>query len=227
MFAKSGAELPRFHVGRRRSNGGYRLSLPRLFLHVLTWLFCERGAPRPDMRWVTRERLSPREVVMSLLAIYLRDHHAAAVAGTRLARRVANVAPRDASGELSKVAKEIAEDLATLERFMGRLGTRPDRVKDAIARAGERLGRLKLNGRLRTRSPLSDVVELETLVVGIAGKEALWSSLRSATSLPSEELDHLIDRAEGQKRIVERAREAAVRRAFDQHNGSPTATPSS
>ena len=106
------------HVRRRRSNGGYRLSLPRLFLHVLTWLFCERGAPRPDMRWVTRERLSPREVVMSLLAIYLRDHHAAAVAGTRLARRVANVAPRDASGELSKVAKEIAEDLATLERFM-------------------------------------------------------------------------------------------------------------
>lgn len=164
---------------------------------------------------------------MSLLAIYLRDHHAAAVAGTRLARRVANVAPRDASGELSKVAKEIAEDLATLERFMGRLGTRPDLVKDAIARAGERLGRLKLNGRLRTRSPLSDVVELETLVVGIAGKEALWSSLRSATSLPSDELDHLIDRAEGQKRIVERAREAAVRRAFDQHNRSPTAAPSS
>ena len=35
---------------------------------------------------------------MSLLAIYLRDHHTAAVAGTRLARRVANVAPRDASG---------------------------------------------------------------------------------------------------------------------------------
>ena len=67
---------------------------------------------------------------MSLLAIYLLDHHAAAVAGTRLARRVANVAPRDASGELSKVAKEIAEDLATLERFMGRLGTSPDRVKE-------------------------------------------------------------------------------------------------
>ena len=37
----------RFHVGRRRPNGGCRLSLPRLFLHVLTWLFCERGAPRP------------------------------------------------------------------------------------------------------------------------------------------------------------------------------------
>ena len=96
-------------------------------------------------------------------------------------------------------------------------------MKDAIARAGERLGRLKLNGRLRTRSPLSDVVELETLVVGIAGKEALWSSLRSATSLPSDELDHLIDRAEGQKRIVERAREAAVRRVFEQHNRSLTA----
>ena len=215
MFAKSGAELPRFNVGRRRSNGGYRLSLSRLFFHVLTWSLCQRGAPRPDMRWVTREWLSPREVVMSSLAIYPRDHHAAAVAGTRLARRAPNVVPRDASGQLPKVAKEIAEDLATLERFMGRLGTRPDRVKDAIARAGERLGRLKLNDRLRTRSPLSDVVELETLVVGIAGKEALRSSLRSATSLPSEELNHLIDRAEGQKRIVdERGKPLSAKRSI-------------
>jgi hypothetical protein len=164
---------------------------------------------------------------MSLLSIYLRDHHAAAVAGTRLARRVATFAPRDASDNLSRVSEEVAEDLATLERLMGRLGTRPNGVKDTLARAGERLGRLKLNGRLRTRSPLSDVVELETLLVGITGKKALWLSLRSVTSLPTDELDGLIQRAEGQKHVVERARQAAVRRAFKEHDPSPEAIPSS
>jgi HAMP domain-containing protein len=158
---------------------------------------------------------------MSLLAIYLQDHHAAAVAGTRLARRVAsNVSSEDVSGDLSEVAEEIADDLAALETIMRRLGTRPSGVKDAIARGGEQLGRLKLNGRLRKRSPLSDVVELETLVVGITGKQALWVSLRSATSLPADELDHLVKRAERQKQIVERAREAAARRAFAPHGRS-------
>ena len=78
--------------------------------------------------------------------------------------------------------------------------------------------KLKLNGRFRTRSPLSDVVELETLVVGITGKQALWLSLRSATVLPADELDDLVDRAERQKRIVEGARKAAARRAFAVHD---------
>ena len=158
---------------------------------------------------------------MSLLEIYLQDHHAAAVAGTRLARRVgANVSRKEMSGDLSDVAEEIADDLAALEAIMRRLGTGPSRVKDAITRGGELLGRLKLNGRLRERSPLSDVVELETLVVGITGKQALWVSLRSAAVLPAEELDQLIERAERQKRIVESAREAAARHAFDLHGRS-------
>jgi hypothetical protein len=162
---------------------------------------------------------------MSLLSIYLQDHHAAAVAGTRLARRVAKAARREMSDDLSRVAEEIAEDLATLESLMARLGTSPNGAKDAIARVGERLGRLKLNGRLRTRSPLSDVVELETLVVGITGKEALWVSLRSATSLPTDELDRLVRRAEAQKRVVERARRTAVGQAFEEHDRSPDGRP--
>jgi hypothetical protein len=164
---------------------------------------------------------------MSLLAIYLQDHHAAALAGTRLARRVASATPRDEpSAELSQVAREIAEDLATLETIMRRLGTRPNGVKDAMARAGERIARLKLNGRLHTRSPLSDVVELETLVVGITGKQALWRTLQTANALANGELDHLIARAERQRRIAERAREAAARRAFGVPDRSAAVVPS-
>jgi hypothetical protein len=161
--------------------------------------------------------------VNSLLAIYLQDHHAAGVAGARLARRVAStVSSDDSTVDLPRVAEEIAEDLSSLESIMRGLGTKPNAMKDAMARAGERLGRLKPNGRLRQRSPLSDVLELETLLVGITGKQALWVSLRRADVLPSEQLDRLALRAEGQKRTVESARETAARRAFESRERPPT-----
>ena len=152
----------------------------------------------------------------SLLAIYLEDHHAAGVAGSRLAARLAaTTASEGSEADLSRVLPEIAEDLATLESLMRRLGAKPNTMKDTIARVGERLGRLKPNGRLRERSPLSDLLELETLVVGIRGKQALWVSMRNTALLPREELDRLIGRAEKQQRIVESAREAAARRALE------------
>jgi hypothetical protein len=76
----------------------------------------------------------------------------------------------------------------------------------------ERLGRLKLNGRLFTRSPLSRIVELETLLVGIRGKEALWTALRAAdATLQGVDLDALIESARTQAEQVDehRLREAA------------------
>ena len=152
----------------------------------------------------------------SLLAIYLRDHHAAGVAGTRVARRVALAAERDSGNDdLRRVASEIREDLVTLESIMHRLGVEPDRAKDALARIAERVGRVKLNGRILRRSPLSDLLELETLVVGITGKQALWVSLRDVPAIRGEELDQLLERAEEQKRVIENARVKAAKRSFN------------
>ena len=148
----------------------------------------------------------------SFLAIYLRDHHAAAMAGTRLARRIARA--HTTTSDLSGVASEIHKDLVALESIMRSLGVERDGMKDALARIGERLGRLKPNGRLRERSPLSDVLELETLLVGITGKRALWLSLRASSAASREDLDHLVERAESQTRTVEEARLQAVQRAF-------------
>ena len=148
----------------------------------------------------------------SFLSIYLRDHHAAGVAGTRLARRIARTPGK--TDDLRRGASEIEQDLIELEAIMRRLDVQPDVIKDALARIGERLGRLKPNGRLRERSPLSDLLELETLLVGITGKRALWLSLRAGTSVPREDLDRLIERANSQKTIVEDARLDAVGRAF-------------
>ncbi len=106
---------------------------------------------------------------------------------------------------------------------MQRLGIEPSRAKDAVATIGEKLGRLKLNGGIVRRSPLSDVLELETLVVGITGKQALWESLRFARSVPSAELDSLIERAEQQKSIVEESRRSAAQHMVTTDDGALTA----
>jgi hypothetical protein len=72
----------------------------------------------------------------------------------------------------------------------------------------------KLNGRVVRPSPLSDVVKLETVVVGITGNEALWESLRGLEAIPQHQLQTLIKRAQEQRQIVEPCRRAATRRAF-------------
>jgi hypothetical protein len=132
-----------------------------------------------------------------------------------VARRVATAVERDSGNDdLRRVAYEIRQDLFALEGLMRRLGVEPDRAKDTLSRIAERVGRLKLNGRLLRRSPLSDLLELETLVVGITAKQALWVSLREVPDIQIEELDQLFERAEEQKRVVENARVAAARRSF-------------
>ncbi len=73
--------------------------------------------------------------------------------------------------------------------------------------AKERLGRLKLNGRLGTYSPLSRFMGLEFLAMGIEGKKLLWTTLRDlaglASRLPDVDFDDLIQRAERQRADLE------------------------
>jgi len=153
--------------------------------------------------------------VSSLLAIYLQDHHAAAMAGARLAGRAASKIA-DGKTELATIAAEIEEDLHSLERVMEQLGVGRQRVKDGTAVVGERIARLKPNGRLSGRSPLSDLLELETLVVGITGKEALWRSLQSVPAVPTDEVERLIGRAVDQRRRVEALRMRAATRCLSE-----------
>ena len=145
------------------------------------------------------------------LRIYLNDHLAGATAGRELARRMArSIRDPDERARLRKVCREISEDGRSLREIMRRLGVRADPVKTALAWAGEKAGRLKLNGRLFRRSPLSDLVELEAMSVGVSGKLAGWTLLREVAptteGLDSGELDRLIGRAEGQLVVLERIR---------------------
>jgi hypothetical protein len=83
---------------------------------------------------------------------------------------------------------------------------------------GEKVARLKLNGQLRGYSPLSRVVELEALSVGVAGKLALWQSLASVPALSERlsgfDLDQLAERARRQRTEIEEQRVNAARETF-------------
>src|ERR671923_1481132 len=153
------------------------------------------------------------------LRIFLQDHLAAATAGLELARRTRGSNRGTDYGEpLARLADEIEADRGALEAMLVDLGFGPDRPKNLGAWAGEKLCRLKLNGQLKGYSPLSRVIELEGLTVGIGAKLSLWRILTEvAAEEPRLDVDHLhrlIERAEKQRRTLEDLRTRAAREAL-------------
>jgi hypothetical protein len=114
------------------------------------------------------------------LAIYLRNHEAAAQAGRDLFRRTAaNQRDRPYAAQLAELAAEVEEDLDALHDIMRAVAVSPDLVQGLALRLGERVGRLKPNGRLLGRAPLSDLIEVEALLVAVRAKAAGWQALSS------------------------------------------------
>jgi len=153
------------------------------------------------------------------LTIYLQDHFAASTAGLELARRVhASNREGDLGAFLGELVAEIELDRRALQDLMDRLGVGEDRVKTALAWAGEKAGRLKLNGELFSYSPLSRLVELEGLALGVQGKLSMWRSLRGVAGsdrrLRGFDLQATIARAERQARRLEARRRKAAEEAL-------------
>jgi hypothetical protein len=150
------------------------------------------------------------------LAIYLNDHLAGSVVATELAKRVLRENRGTAFEEsLDWLLARIQEDRATLVRIREELGVSKSRVKTSLAVILERLGRLKLNGQLTGYSPLSRMVELEGLALGVTGKLALWENLREIApeepGLAAFDFDELIRRAQEQLDRLRDQRLAASR----------------
>jgi hypothetical protein len=142
------------------------------------------------------------------LGIYLQDHFAGATSGSAMASRIAKSHEHNPQAqELRKLADDIEEDRSLLREIMASLDIEPSASMDAAAEVGERLGRLKLNGKLLSRSPLSNVVEFELMRLGVAGKLSCWLALRSLADteprLSAEALDGLITRAQSQLLLLD------------------------
>ena len=150
-----------------------------------------------------------------LLAIYLNDHYAASLAGHDVALRSATSNEGTEFGDyLFELVAEIENERSELEMIMEALDVGVDRLKVSAAWTAEKIGRLKLNGRLRDYSPLSRVIELEGLTAGITAKLGMWRALElwrsKGESIPPVDLTRLIDQAEEQLARVEELRLKAI-----------------
>ena len=152
------------------------------------------------------------------LGIYLNDHLALAVAGVELARRITRENEGTEFGApLAQLAGEIEADRESLRALIAELGIREVRPKQGAAGVMEKVSRLKLNGQLRGYSPLSRLIEVEALEVGIVGKLAMWKALQ--TALPGGEsraadLAALAERAQRQLEVIEGIRLQAASQAL-------------
>ncbi len=155
----------------------------------------------------------------ALLGIYLNDHLAGSAGGVALAQRL-----RDSHGEtaaaadLAWLAEQVAEDRATLIKLMEQLGIPRTKYKEPAAWLAEKVGRLKPNGHLLSRSPLSSVVELEAMRLGVEGKAAGWRSLRTLAEkdsrLDQDLIGNLQVRAREQAERLEHLHARAAAEAF-------------
>jgi hypothetical protein len=155
-----------------------------------------------------------------LLAVYLNDHLAGSTVGTELARRlVASARHLPVSAAiLTEFASQAAADRTALVQIMTALGVKIQGYKVFAAWAGEKLGRLKPNGHLVTRSPLSSLVELEIMRLSVEGKAAGWRTLRELAErdsrLDAVRLDELISRAARQADLLESLRARVAGQTF-------------
>jgi hypothetical protein len=152
-----------------------------------------------------------------LLATYLNDHLAGATVGVELARRARRQNEGTSLGRfLDGLAHEIEEDRETLRAVMARLEVGRDRIKVTAGWLGEKAGRLKPNNRLFGYSPLSRLIELEGLALGVEGKHSLWQVLIRLDDPRLEEFDFdaLLERALAQRGALQERRLSAALDAF-------------
>ena len=138
-----------------------------------------------------------------LLATYLNEHLLGSTVGLDLFRRVAGShRGTELGAEVQRLADEVEADRNALLGIMRDLDVTPSKLRVAAGHVAERLGRLKPNGTLLSRSPLTDIIEVEGLRVAVLAKTAGWEVLREASAheprLSRRQIDEMYDRAQDQ-----------------------------
>jgi hypothetical protein len=151
------------------------------------------------------------------LGIYLNDHLAGSTTAIEMVRRASEQYKGTPLGDFfAAIGVEIERDRDTLKAVMAANGVEVQRYKLAAAWVAEKAARLKFNGALVRRSPLTPLVELETLAVGVHGKESLWRALRANApdDAAGARFDELIERARSQREDIEQQRLEVGKRAL-------------
>ena len=168
----------------------------------------------PESDTVRREPNLP-----PLLEIYLDDHWAAAGGGAALARRVArNNAGTVWAARLESLAADIDADERVLTLLRSELGLEGGQWKRRLVVSAEIVGRLKPNGRIISYSPLSRVLEMESLIAGVTAKRCLWVALSrtfgASAAASSVDFAEMERRAGEQAKVLDELHQEAVAAAF-------------
>lgn len=120
----------------------------------------------------------PDTIDEKLLGLYLSDHLTGSTAGVgRIERMAKDFTDTPVHAELATLAAEIRRERGLLKDLIRELGIRQRPHRQAAAWLAERAGRLKLNGRVLSRSPMTLVLESELMRAAILGKIGGWQTL--------------------------------------------------
>ncbi|WP_299951737.1 hypothetical protein [uncultured Modestobacter sp.] len=161
-----------------------------------------------------------------LLAVYLNDHLASSTGGIELVSRMIGVhrgGPHEAG--LRQLLEELREEKSALDGQMRALGIAVRQYKQAGVWLAEKASRLKFNGHLLSRSPLSDLVEFEFLASAVRGKRSGFETLRIAATvdgrIDADLLDGLIRQANRQHDWLTEVRRDVAAGVFGGDPGAP------
>lgn len=176
------------------------------------------GTAERDDRGQLRPVQPDPSIDRDLLNLYLSDHLSGAEAGTqRIERMVESFIDTPVYTALAELAADIRAEHDLLADLLAALGMKRLRHRQVAAWAGEHLGRLKLNGRILTRSPMTLILETEFLRSAVSGKLGVWQALQANADelgLDPGFFAERIDDARAQMQRIDQIHAFAAPRAF-------------
>lgn len=160
----------------------------------------------------------PENLTRDLMGLYLSDHLTGATAGTnRIERMAADFVDTPVYAELAGLAEGIRANREFLRNLIEDLGFARRPHRQAAAWAVERVGRLKFNGRVLERSPMTMLLEAELMRSGVQGQVGLWETLQEHAGelgLDPEVFSRLIKDTHGMLETLEQIHAYARSRAL-------------
>ncbi len=153
------------------------------------------------------------------LEIYLQDHYAAGVGALELIEHSLESHQETPLAEFfAQLHREVKVDHEQLHNLMTALDLEPSGMRNAGAWVAEKMGRAKIGFSGGESAELRLLQTLESLSLGITGKQLLWRALRAARdgapALQKTDFDLLEQRAIEQIEQVETQRVASAQAAL-------------
>ncbi|MEY2544992.1 MAG: hypothetical protein QOG48_109 [Verrucomicrobiota bacterium] len=154
---------------------------------------------------------------MNDLSSYLNDHLAGAVSALELLDHLIKRHKGKPLGDfLKQLELDIEEDVGVLRRLIEKSDAHESVLRKSAGWLAEKLARSKFKAAGDDAGGLGLVQALETIELGIRGKQLLWRALACANFPPARDVDlpNLERRAVEQQERVERQRLQSAREAF-------------